>query len=219
MRPLTVLVLASVASCARYPATRDSTNAVLWVRTSVEYELAVRQSFDLALLRLERALADGPESPAVIMDIDESVLDTSAFQARLIVEDRAANAGEWDAWLSGAEARAMPGAVAFVAAARERGVAVFFITNRHERYREPTIATLRRVGLIEASDRGARILMRGQRPEWTDDKESRRAEVARSHQVVLLVGNDLNDFASCGGMTLEARRALFDERADRFDRD
>jgi acid phosphatase len=219
MRLLTALVLSCTVGCARYPATRDSTNAVLWVRTAVEYEVAVRQSFDLALSRLERALAERPESPAVIMDIDETVLDNSAFEARLIVEDRPFDAGEWDAWLSGRSARAMPGAVAFVSAARRLGVAVYFITNRRERYRRPTIDTMRRAGLIDASDGGERILMRGEGAEWTSDKESRRAEVARSHRVVLLVGNDLNDFASCVGMTLEERRELVERRADRFDRD
>jgi acid phosphatase len=212
-------MLFSLAGCTGYPATRDFTNAVLWVRTSVEYEVAVRQSFDLALSRLERALAESPESPAVIMDVDETVLDNSDFHARLIVEDRPFHSDEWDVWLSGTEARAMPGSVGFVSAARRLGTSVYFITNRHERFRSSTIDTMRRLGLIEASDDGERILMRGERREWTSDKESRRAEVARSHRVVLLVGNDLNDFVSCVGMTLEERRALLEQCADRFDRD
>lgn len=219
LRLITALTLACAAGCARSAATRDSTNAILWVRTAVEYEAAVRQSFELASLRLERALAAGPASPAIIADLDETLLDNSAFEARLLVDDRPFDPDAWNAWLAGDAARAMPGAVAFVAAARQRGVAVFFVTNRHERLRGPTVDTLRRVGLLDASETGERLLMRGQRPGWTDDKESRRAEVARSHQVVLLIGNDLNDFASCGGMTIEERRALFEQRADRFARD
>lgn len=217
--PRSLLVLLPLLACAHVPSSRDTTNAILWVQTSAEYEIAVRQSYLLAQRRLEESLASGPTAPALVMDLDETVLDNSTFEARLIARDADFDMEEWRRWLAGTEARAMPGAPEFVAEARRRGVEVFFVTNRHERYRGPTRATLAKLGLVPAGDDGAGLLMRGERPEWDQDKASRRAHVAAGRTLIMLVGDDLNDFVSALGKTPEERRALARENAARFGRD
>ena len=219
MLRLTIAMFLLLSGCASYPTSRDATNAVLWVQTSAEYELALRQSYLMARRQLDLALEGNPESPAVVMDLDETVLDNSAFEARLIADDRPFDIEAWREWLSGVNARALPGAVELVEHVRQQGAELYFITNRHERYREATLETLRTAGLVEEENNGERLLMRGQRPDWTRDKTSRRELVAQSHSVVLVMGNDLNDFVDCAELDPPARHALLAQHGDRFGRD
>src|SRR5690554_7408570 len=90
---------ATSAPAATVPAD-DNLNAVLWVQRSAEYQANAISLFRAAADHLDEALkAPGwdalvPEermqaaplaglAPAVIMDIDETVLDNSPYQARL----------------------------------------------------------------------------------------------------------------------------------------
>jgi len=218
-RPWLLLPLLVLFGCAPPPTSRDGLIATLWVQTAAEYEVAVRQSYELATARVAAALSARPTAPAVIADLDETLLDNSAFEARLLARDEEFDLGAWFRWLEGTEARALPGAVDFVEGLRRRGVAVFLVTNRPARFRAATLATLRRLGLVPPDDDGAHLLLYGDRPEWTTDKTTRREYVARDHTVVLLLGNDLNDFVDAAGLDPAARRALAAAHADRFGRD
>jgi len=40
------------------------------------------------------------------------------------------------------------------------------------------------------------LLTKKERPEWTSDKANRRALIASSHRVVLILGDNLGDFTS-----------------------
>src|SRR5277367_1525723 len=80
------------------PPANDLLNAVLWMQRSVEYKANSLASFTLARLRLDQALADktwtaAPAEqtgayqdlpPAVVVDLDETLLDNSAYQAWLV---------------------------------------------------------------------------------------------------------------------------------------
>ncbi len=221
LRSLLLSALLAIGACSPPPSTRDTTSAVLWIQTAAEFEIAVRQSYRIALERLDLALAAAPppRAPAIIADLDETLLDNSTFEARLLARDVEFDREAWHAWQTGTEARALPGAVEFLAGVRQRGVAVYLVTNRAEEYRAPTLASLRKTGLATEADDGVRLLLLGERPEWTADKTSRREFVARDHTVLLVVGNDLNDFVDARGRDLAARQALVAEHADRFGRD
>lgn len=217
LAPVPLLCLAACATS--HPTSRETTQAVLWVQSSAEYAVAVQQVYRLAGERLEAALAAGPASPAVILDLDETVLDNSAFEARLIARDADFDLEQWHAWLAGTEARALPGAVEFVRQALARGVEVYLVTNRSVRYRDPTVATLRKLGLEPGGEKGPHLLMKDEQPGWGNDKASRREHVAARHAVLLLLGDDLNDFVSCARLTPAQRRELAQRHADRFGRD
>jgi acid phosphatase len=51
-------------------------------------------------------------------------------------------------------------------------------------------------------------MCRGERADWGSDKSSRRAEVALHYRVLLLVGDDLGDFASNVRTSIPARRDI-----------
>lgn len=205
--------------------THELLNAVLWVQTSVEYDFTCRQIYGLAELNLDEALSDPTWTaaleqtgayeglpPAVILDADETAIDNSAFEAMLIRETEEYNKPLWYAWVEKASAGAVPGAREFVQHALDSGVAVFFVTNRDYAIEEPTVRNLRdKFGPAVTAEN---VLTRGEMEGWTSDKSSRRAYVAAGHRILLLIGDDYNDFAYLGelppGERLEAARKYSD---------
>ena len=146
------------------------------------------------------------------MDIDETVLDNSAQQARMTLDEICTVQefdAAWDAWLGERAARAIPGAAEFIQAARAmedpqgRPVHVFFITNRECGARsgsadpcpqqQDTAANLRALGL-DAPTLEDDLMLKDERPEWTSEKQSRRLALAATHRILLYVGDDFGDF-------------------------
>jgi acid phosphatase len=198
------------------PEAHEKLDAILWVSTSPEYEAACREIFALAEVRLEEALGDrgwtasleqssdyGDLPPAVILDVDETVLDNSAFEARLVVEGREYGEPMWSDWVAEEAATPVPGAGDFIRSALERGVEVFFVTNRKHDTEEHTVNNLRQH--FGPTITGDKVLTRYELPDWTSDKTSRRSYVASTHRVLLLVGDDLNDFAYSGDIPPQER--------------
>ena len=110
----------------------------------------------------------------------------------------------WAAWVHKIAAEAIPGAQSFIAFAEMSGVKVFFVTNRAATEQGDTLKNLAALG-IAASDET--ILSVGENG-WTSDKTARRAEIAKSHRVLLLVGDDMNDFVSTAKLLPAERVAL-----------
>ena len=189
----------------------DNLNAVLWQQGSVEYRLIAGQTWVGALAQLDRAIKTPdwdalPEADrtvparglpmAVIVDVDETVLDNSAYQARLVAGNVAYADASWDAWVQERAAPAVPGALPFARVAAKRGVEIFFISNRTEAQADATVANLQALGFPSA-DR-AHFLGKGAVvPDCTpagSDKGCRRRLVGRTHRVLLQVGDQLGDF-------------------------
>ncbi len=218
-------VAAADGRCApARPFAEGGERATLWVRHSAEFRAASEIIYRSAQAALARGLSDASWSaepaqagdlstlpPAVVMDIDDTVLDNAEPQARMILAGTCP--GEfpalWDAWLAERAAPAVPGAAAFIRAARAmtdaqgRPVRVFFITNRECRTRagndaacpqhEDTLANLRALGL-DAPTLADDLMLKGERPDWPSEKLSRRLAVAAGHRIVLNVGDDFGDF-------------------------
>jgi 5'-nucleotidase (lipoprotein e(P4) family) len=143
----------------------------------------------------------------VVLDIDETVLDNSFFQARQ-VRDRAAYSEErWGQWVQETRAGAIPGAREFTQYAASKGVTVFYISNRNANLEAPTRANLKALQ-FPVSDTIDTLLSRGERPEWqASAKGPRRAFVASSYRILLLIGDDLGDFVVNAAGTVEERHA------------
>ncbi len=186
----------------------EALNAVLWVQTAAEYKAVSLQTFRSAALQLELALKQpswtaaleqegryGDLPPAVILDLDETVLDNSAFRVRLMRERRTYSEAEWEKWVRDRRATAVPGAVEFLTGLQAHGVAAFYLSNR---ICNPTDASDATAGLVKSLQfpfRPERLLCRGSASD-SGDKSARRAKVAATHRVLLVLGDDLNDFIS-----------------------
>ena len=208
------------ASAATPPTSRphENLNAVLWMQRALEYEASAVQAYRQATRQLEDALKDDTWSaaleqtvdgsklpPAVILDIDETVLDNSYYQARQVRDHSAFTAQTWDRWCFEARATAVPGALAFTRDADKRGVTVFYITNRTANLEDATRRNLEVLGFPLRAGVDT-VLTRGERPEWQPSpKGARRAHVAASYRVLLLIGDDLGDFVADAAGSPEQR--------------
>ncbi len=164
-------------------------DAVLWQSTSAEAYRISLQGYELARIRLAENLRVPDARPkAVIVDIDETVLDNSPYQVKAIRGGRTFDQADWKEWTDRASARPTPGALAFLQHAQQSGCEVFYITNRDVRERASTLKNLNDLGFPFA-DEAHLLLMEG-----TSDKTERRAKVASTHRIVLLVGDQLRDF-------------------------
>lgn len=161
----------------------------LYQQHAAEYKALCLQSYAWAKLRLDQELvrSTGARPRALVTDIDETVLDNSPYAVHRALLHKDYDLASWMEWTARAEADTVPGAPAFLQYAARQGVEVFYITNRTEAEREATLRNLQRYGLPNADN--AHLLLK----TTTSGKELRRRQVAASHQILLLVGDNLSD--------------------------
>lgn len=229
---------ATPAATATPPAATapdDNLNAVLWVQRSAEYRANAISIFRAAADHLDAALAE-PEwdalvpdereqaapakglAPAVIMDIDETVLDNSPYQARLVANGLEYDEVTWDQWVAEKKARPVPGVLEFARTAEGKGVTVLYLSNRAVHLKEATLANLRAAGLPVKDD--SVFLGLGTHVEGCEqngsEKLCRRRLAGRDYRVLMQFGDQLGDFVEITANTPEARAALLDEYDDWF---
>jgi len=194
-----------------------------WRQTAAERDMLYRQAFNIARDRIDSALRGrgrqrhGHRPPAVISDIDDTVLSSDTYWARLISAGKQAFDDEmWDAWVRENGPTATPGAVEFTRYAESKGVEIFYVSSRDQgpETQELAIANLRHAGLAYADDAHVNMLRE------SSDKEPAQQAVAARHHVIAYLGDNLNDFRRRYYVDSVARRkALATEDAEHFGRD
>ena len=208
----------------------DNLNAVLWVQRSAEYRAAAAQTYRAAIDHLDVALKQAdwdalvPEEranatkglkPAVILDIDETVLDNSPYQARLVRDGAEYSDPTWDAWVEERKARAIPGVVEFARAANAKGITLVYISNRAVHLKDATLANLRAAGLPVADESvflGLGTVVADCEQDGSE-KDCRRQLAGRQYRVLMQFGDQLGDFVRIYDNSPDGRQAL----ADRYD--
>jgi acid phosphatase len=222
---------ASSAYVVQAPPPNDDLNATVWFQTSVERDLVFRQVYGAAAAHLDAALADkswdalpkgdrnnDPSAlpPAIIVDVDETVLDNSPEQVRQIVDDKPFNDADWNAWVQQAAAKPLPGAVEFLSAAAAKGVTVFYVSNREADQAEATMVNLRKAG-FPIADAG-QFLGKGTVVEGCQGtgspKDCRRQLVGRTHRVLMQIGDQVGDFIHTADNSPAERRAAVEPYLD-----
>ena len=125
-----------------------------WFRDSREYATLTRQVFRQATDAVRDAARRQPRGQAwaVVLDLDETTMDNSVYQLERAAYAAAFDSASWNAWVRRAEAGAIPGAVEFIAAVRQAGGRVAYISGREESLTDPTRANLRAIGLWQDGD-------------------------------------------------------------------
>lgn len=214
---------------------------ILWVKHSAEYQAITTQVYRDATGDLPGFIEDktwnvltgyvtgyGASSdlpPAVILDVDETVVSNVNFQ--LTYERPFAN-HKLDTWAANTPALPISGVKSFVDTARSLGVTVFFVTNRPCQpkagiddpcpQQQTTLEGIHEVGLAVDADH---VMLSGEQPGWDREKQSRRELIAETHRVIMLIGDDFSDFAPCvrakpyGSCTAAATR---ESRAETLER-
>ena len=196
--------------------------SVLYAQSSAEYEASNIQTYVNAKSALDRALNDVTwtaaieqkdnfenKPPAIILDIDETVLNNVPFQARSIMDGQSYPTG-WLDWMLEESSDAVAGVSDFLEYSQSKGVKIFYVTNRIAVAEDATRNNLKKLGLPLDTDRDV-LLMKNENG-WTSDKVSRRKLVAKDYRILLLIGDQLGDFLPLDETTLEldARKELAD---------
>lgn len=205
------------------PPPDDNLNAVLWTQTAIERDLVYRQAYRAAEAQLVRALADPDwealergqrKRPArglrnaVIVDVDETVLDNAPYQARLVKLGTRYDEFTWAEWCREARAAAIPGALEFARLAARNGVTVFYLSNRAQDLGEVTLANLRKVGFPIEGDHvflGLGTFVDGCEQNGSE-KGCRRELISRTHRVLMQIGDQIGDLIDVEANTLQGRR-------------
>ncbi|HYT50070.1 MAG TPA: 5'-nucleotidase, lipoprotein e(P4) family [Pyrinomonadaceae bacterium] len=181
-----------IVAQATEPADKeDEVLAILWQQSSGEHRALCYQAYALARMLLDRDLRNHRVRMrrAIIVDLDETVWDTSAYEA-MNVKQRTNYPEGWVEWMNRAQATAIPGAVEFLNYANTRGVRIFYVTNRKPVGKEGTAQNLKKLGFPAVNDES--LLMRDD--PAIESKTARRKAISAKYHVVLLMGDDLNDF-------------------------
>jgi 5'-nucleotidase (lipoprotein e(P4) family) len=221
-QPAVVTSAARTAAVA-HAAANDNLNAVAWSQTAIEHDMIYLQTYRDAQSRLLAALHDqhwdalgkadrvAPLKglkPAVVLDVDETVLDNSPFAARMVKSGAEYNEADWAAWCKEARARALPGAVEFTQFAAKHGVAVIYISNRAKDLDEVTLANLRQAGFPVSGPQaflGLGTVVDGCEQAGSE-KGCRRQLIARHYRVLMQFGDQIGDFVDVNANTADGRR-------------
>ncbi|SMO90437.1 5'-nucleotidase, lipoprotein e(P4) family [Fodinibius sediminis] len=222
-----ITACSSTAGLLQHP----TTSSTLWAQHAAEYRALTIQVYQTAAAQLGLAIEDSQWSAyptqqdsilrdyptAIVVDVDETVLNNSAFQARMIKKNSDFDPEAWNRWVMEARAEAVPGAQPFLKLASEKGIAIFYLTNRDAGVEAGTRANLRKLG-FPLSSKEDRILSNGEQPQWTSEKSARRRYVGSRYRILMLFGDDLNDFIPAKNRSLQERIRLVNQHQIRWGR-
>lgn len=180
------------------------TGATLFMQKAAEYRALCYQAFYWAQRTLEDDAKTSKKLPkaqrkmprAVVVDIDETVLDNSPAQAYGIKNQLPFNLKEWYAWGEMRKAKAIPGAVAFANYAKSKGVRIFYVSNRDDVQLQATIDNLKAVGFPDITAENVLLRTKDAGGKYVSTKEPRRLAISEKYRIVILMGDNLNDLSS-----------------------
>ena len=172
------------------PKREHTVQALLWQQNAAEYKALCYQAYNLAKLKLDKLTKNQYLIPiAIVTDIDETVLDNSPYNARMVKSDKGYTKDTWYAWGKEANAKSVPGALTFFNYAHKKGVSIFYLSNRDVIQKTETIENLKKIG-FHGVDSAHVILRNG-----SSTKKPRRDLISKTHQIVMLFGDNLSDFS------------------------
>jgi len=165
--------------------------STLWQQDAAEYRALCYQAYNTATLRLNEIPKRKfrKHNIAIITDLDETVLDNSYLEAQLMKDNKSWSNQLWLQWTNVSAATAVPGAVEFLQYAKQRGASIFYVSNRSVGEVQSTLINLQKLNLPDADTSHMLFLSN------TSSKETRRQLVMKNYNVVMLLGDNLNDFA------------------------
>ena len=179
-------------------------NDVRWVRESKEYVALCNQVYANAIDKLKDTISPNNYSLniinnnyAVVMDLDETVLDNSDYQVELYNKNEKYNPDSWDEWVVKEDAKLVPGAYEYISFLRNHNIQIIFISNRMHKRLQETKNNMLELGIY--SDNDIYLL----RLDRADKKTIRRAEIFNStgrmkgfkqFEIIQYLGDAIGDF-------------------------
>ncbi|CAN2924796.1 5'-nucleotidase, lipoprotein e(P4) family [Streptococcus dysgalactiae] len=192
----------------------ENTMSVLWYQRAAEAKALYLQGYQLATDRLKNQLGQATDKPySIVLDIDETVLDNSPYQAKNILEGTSFTPESWDVWVQKKEAKPVAGAKEFLQFADQNGIQIYYISDRSASQVDATMENLQKEG-IPVQGRDHLLFLE----EGVKSKEARRQKVKETTNLIMLFGDNLVDFADFSKKSEEDRTALLSELQEEFGR-
>lgn len=191
--------------------------AVAWKQSAAEYGALCYQAYNVARMQLDTALATPHKKPlAVIADMDDTVLHAASYWGHLVSLNRDFfDDAIWDAWIPKNLVTAVPGSIEFFRYCEAKKVEIFYVTSRDqgERSFELALGHLQHLEFPYADPQHLTVL------RDSSDKSPARETLATSHDIALLIGDNLNDYKRDYYVTdIDQRMALMERDRDDFGR-
>ena len=191
---------------------RENTMGTLWYQKSDEAKALYLQGYNVATNRLKELLQKPTDKPySIVLDLDETVLDNSPYQVQNVKDGTAFNPKNWDAWVQKASAKAVPGAKEFLQYAHQNGVQIYYISDRAANQVDATIKNLEKEGIPVQGKDHLMFLEKG-----VKSKEGRRQKVQEKTNLVMLLGDNLVDFADFSKTSADERGKKLEELKKEF---
>lgn len=181
------------------------TGAVNWYERSAEMKACYYQAYNFARMLLDKNIVrtvNRGKKNAVVVDIDETLLNNTPFEIKCMETGKGYSSDTWTEWTKLARAAALPGALEFLNYAKSKNVETFYISNRRENEMDATIKNLDSLGFPYVDK--DHMLFRTEE----SSKKNRRAKVTETHEIILLIGDNLADLSE-----------IFEDRSVNFGKD
>lgn len=199
---------------AQQVATGSDESALFWQQTSAEYAALCYQAYNAAKVELEEIFEKKEyiKQPVIIMDLDETVLDNSPYNAKLLLENKSYSEETWNGWVEMQQAEPVPGAVDFISFALEKDFQIIFVSNRSHEYLLPTMENVNSFG-FDFNEKNFAL------KRTTSEKVNRRRKVGEDFDIVMLIGDNLADFNNKlddRNLTVSKRKEIVDAEFENF---
>lgn len=165
--------------------------ATLWYQNAAEYIALTNQIYNSAKVSMDEILRTSrfAKPPAVVLDIDETVLNNSPYAGFQVLHNQPFSPATWKEWTDKQDAKPIPGVLDFLQYAASKNVEVFYVSNRKIDERPATINNLKRYGFPNADT--SHVFLR----TGPSSKSARRDRVLETNSIAMLFGDNLGDIA------------------------
>ena len=179
----------------------------IWMQQSGEYRALVYQAFNTAKLSFDNMKIKEGKVKAVVADLDETLIDNGKMAGWQIKNGVTYSSEAWHKWAQAKEAEAVPGAVEFSKYINDNGGEMFYISNRSQKEFDAIKENLIALGFPEVTEETLLLV------KESSDKKGRREQIEKNgYEIVMLLGDNLNDFDS------EVRGKNNNERSEYVDK-
>lgn len=211
------LIVLALSGCAQHKQdaadrlNQQSVMALNWFQQSGEYQALAYQAFNFATLAFDKAPSLTGKPKAVIVDLDETMIDNSAYSAWQVKANQPFNDQSWSRWTQAKQAIAVPGAVNFANYVNSHGGTMFYVSNRDSKDGAATAENLKQLGFTGVNDKTLRLKTDGSNKQARFD-----AIKAEGYDVVLYIGDNLNDYGAATWHQGNAQRRAFVNQNNRL---
>jgi len=182
----------SVCDSLNMSAQEHLVMSVVWYQKSAEMRALYYQGFNFARIAIDNKMKnlEPAAKKAVVLDIDETVLDNSPYEAMMIQKGIPYSTKTWKEWTKLAMAKPTPGAVEFLKQLKSKGIEAFYVSNRDMDERDATLKNMLAEN-IPFSDTTHLLL----RVKGNSNKTDRYKSVEKNYKILLTIGDNLRDYS------------------------